>query len=35
MSNPLPVFVVACGAVAVFGTLLVLVAVSIVEDWWR
>jgi hypothetical protein len=33
MSNPLPLLIVACGAVAVFGTLTVLVGVSILKDW--
>jgi hypothetical protein len=33
MSNSVPLLIVACGAVAVFGTLVVLVGVSIIEDW--
>jgi hypothetical protein len=35
MSNSLPVLIIACGAAVVFGVLLALVTMSIIEDWRR
>jgi hypothetical protein len=35
MHNALPLLIVAVGAVLVFGTLVVLVGKSIIDDWRR
>jgi hypothetical protein len=35
VNNPLPLLIIACGAVLVFGTLVALVGKSIIDDWRR
>ena len=32
-NNPVPLFIIACGGVAVFGALAVLVGIRIFREW--